>query len=172
MQQKHWGCIDSWLKLLHKIHLQAHIYFMGKLRRVALARNLHIASKHNISPNLFEVSLNMFLVGISAFYMDSRWRGERKRWFKCHFPHCISQLVPLGGEQQHPFWLPGGQDIQIWRQLVVWLMNPFCLVGKGFKLKCDLEILTGPPMGLFLQMMPGSSSFPAYPKEEFFTACL
>lgn len=47
-------------------------------------------------------------------------------------------------------------------------MNPFCLVGKGFKLKCNLEILTGPPMGLFLQMMPGSSSFPAYPKKRVF----
>lgn len=50
---------------------------MGKLRRVASMRALHIASKHNISPNLFEVSLNMFLVGISAFYMDSWWGGEK-----------------------------------------------------------------------------------------------
>lgn len=32
---------------------------MGKLRRVALVRALHIASKYNISPNLFEVSLNI-----------------------------------------------------------------------------------------------------------------
>lgn len=46
--------------------------------------------------------------------------------------------------KQHLLWLPCSQTVPIGGQLAVSLMNPFCLVGKGFNLKVYLENVSCP----------------------------
>lgn len=112
------SCLEKFIIILmEKLQSCAEV---GQLRS---GRSLHCCEVIPVLPCL-------------SIYLRSCWNTcNTCKWHSLCTRHCISHSAPQG-EEQHLLWLPCSQNLQDWWQLVIWLMNPLCLVGEKSNLNC------------------------------------
>lgn len=109
--------------------LKIHNYFNGKVAELCWGGT---ASQRTVTALLWSDTWSDTLsLYLSAFLLKHL---QCKLHSLCT-QHGISHSAPQG-EEQHLLWLPCSQNLQDWWQLVIWLMNPLCLVGEKFNLNC------------------------------------